>query len=767
MSQRALRHVNVVHSRYIHCTRYLRSYSAQAAVRQLPQDTDAPPDDTLEPSTSKSSNNSSQILDRAAKSTLVIRHRGKKTEDASAHFSGKVSGESSLMLKERRHSLKTEAYLAKLHAGGVKPTIADLEMFRLDKHARPDTRRYVEQHNSIVDSLCRAFTRQQLREFLELYNVDPASIRPKHKKTQYAEAILEDGWGWPSLQELEKSKRERTEVSAKLYPMTRSELFLMLGRDGSQMLELSREYNVNVSLSSEPLALRVEGIIAALNSITQRISQLRESFVNEVYQLPTATSVPQDLIKRISRLANAFMENVGPNGEIKIHARSEQSLENAKRLAARAMHELYVSSHIPSLSYKPPESAASHLLSSAPHAYSLYPFLSPRTLPWTMNTNGAFRFRKVGEWLVQAQGEDLERTGGLAGSRGKLYSREMSSVDLKSAFMDMLPDTNQFAPRTKKIKALLGHMLVATTSSVQQTSLTPPLKGYHQYPKIMQWMETNDVRTSFIPSLPSSLVDVNPRKQKILHRLVYKSYESISDTDGPELLSDSGSGVRMPELRTVTFEVMLAQPKTPVYDPGFKPESGSEDAQGHDIDTETFHTSLSAKASSTLSATSISLAPHCWTAHERILDVMMPDRPMDMRLSFSESVELAEKQMPQVLQDYLSDLRRFLQGTDAEITQPLAPLLLTHNGENYILHSSASVRQSIDELPAYDEGRPDPSLAVVSESVVDLESSQKATSCEVRHLHILEVYVLISYRSYVSIRFPSLIGNSSYLAATG
>lgn len=107
---------------------------------------------------------------------------------------------------------------------------------------------------------------------------------------------------------------------------------------------------------------------------------------------------------------------------------------------------------------------------------------------------------------------------------------------------------------------------------------------------------------------------------------MYKSYESISDTDGPELLSDSGSGVRMPELRTVTFEVMLAQPKTPVYDPGFKPESGSEDAQGHDIDTETFHTSLSAKASSTLSATSISLAPHCWTAHERILDVMMPDR---------------------------------------------------------------------------------------------------------------------------------------------
>ena len=64
----------------------------------------------------------------------------------------------------------------------------------------------------------------------------------------------------------------------------------------------------------------------------------------------------------------------------------------------------------------------------------------------------------------------------------------------------------------------------------------------------------------------------------------------------------------------------------------------------------------------------------------------------------------------------------------------MAPLELQVDGVEYLLHSSASVRQSIDEVPPYDEGRDDPSLAVVSESVVDIESNQKTTHCEVRYL---------------------------------
>lgn len=63
-----------------------------------------------------------------------------------------------------------------------------------------------------------------------------------------------------------------------------------------------------------------------------------------------------------------------------------------------------------------------------------------------------------------------------------------------------------------------------------------------------------------------------------------------------------------------------------------------------------------------------------------------------------------------------------------------------HNGETYILHKSSSVRKSIEALPRVtnDEKCPLNSLQVVSESILDLESQQKSTVCEVR-VHKLDV----------------------------
>ena len=54
-----------------------------------------------------------------------------------------------------------------------------------------------------------------------------------------------------------------------------------------------------------------------------------------------------------------------------------------------------------------------------PQAYSLYPFLSPRSIPWTLNVSGAFRVRKVGDWLRVHGAEEVERTGGLGGRQGR------------------------------------------------------------------------------------------------------------------------------------------------------------------------------------------------------------------------------------------------------------------------------------------------------------------------------------------------------------
>lgn len=48
-----------------------------------------------------------------------------------------------------------------------------------------------------------------------------------------------------------------------------------------------------------------------------------------------------------------------------------------------------------------------------PHDYYAYPFLIPSPFPWTMQAGGAFRIRRVADWLGLAH-EDITKTGGLA-----------------------------------------------------------------------------------------------------------------------------------------------------------------------------------------------------------------------------------------------------------------------------------------------------------------------------------------------------------------
>ena len=83
-------------------------------------------------------------------------------------------------------------------------------------------------------------------------------------------------------------------------------------------------------------------------------------------------------------------------------------------------------SEIPMLIYVPPNVPSTTPIPTSlfPHSYSLYPFLSHRPLPWTMNTSGAFRIRRVGEWLGTRSGESIQKTGGLAEGRGLLTTSQ-------------------------------------------------------------------------------------------------------------------------------------------------------------------------------------------------------------------------------------------------------------------------------------------------------------------------------------------------------
>lgn len=57
-----------------------------------------------------------------------------------------------------------------------------------------------------------------------------------------------------------------------------------------------------------------------------------------------------------------------------------------------------------------------------PHVYAFYPYLSPRALPFTMNSNGTFRLRRVGEWLTVGFRDSHDGQDSLAEGRGQFLS---------------------------------------------------------------------------------------------------------------------------------------------------------------------------------------------------------------------------------------------------------------------------------------------------------------------------------------------------------
>jgi len=107
---------------------------------------------------------------------------------------------------------KVDAFLASLQTTGSQPSLEDLERGRPREYAHPESTLYAKQYNEVIEHLRRSFSKEQLRRFAESYRLDPWLWRSCRRKADYARAIVENAWGWPSLRDIEKKKREKTEV---------------------------------------------------------------------------------------------------------------------------------------------------------------------------------------------------------------------------------------------------------------------------------------------------------------------------------------------------------------------------------------------------------------------------------------------------------------------------------------------------------------------------------------------------------------------------
>ena len=139
-----------------------------------------------------------------------------------------------------------EAMLASLRVEGVEPTIDDLHALTPTEIPSGTTKDYTNSYTEFRDKLCRSFSKAQLERFTQELKLK-GNVKSRARKVDFADTIMVQYWGWESLKEVERRRRDKTEVTKKCpsflltcsptcadsrqaLPMSASELFLLLGK---------------------------------------------------------------------------------------------------------------------------------------------------------------------------------------------------------------------------------------------------------------------------------------------------------------------------------------------------------------------------------------------------------------------------------------------------------------------------------------------------------------------------------------------------------
>ncbi|KAL1726888.1 hypothetical protein EV714DRAFT_218473 [Schizophyllum commune] len=198
-------------------------------------------------------------------------------------------------------------------ASAGPPSVEDLEQLRAKPCARTD-QRYERKYLELLERLTRSFNVKQLQHFAEeCYGLDGrVKGKSRRNKAEWAALIMEGKWGWPSLGEVQKERRDWSEVVTESYPLDAREAFLLLGPNGSNLKSLSVRHKVHLSFSSRPLSVKAEGFRGSISHLREAIKHFRQGILEDTFELPVDKPISDDLLHRISRRVGAYLQNERP-----------------------------------------------------------------------------------------------------------------------------------------------------------------------------------------------------------------------------------------------------------------------------------------------------------------------------------------------------------------------------------------------------------------------------------------------------------------------
>jgi len=304
----------------------------------------------------------------------------------------------------------------------------------------------------------------------------------------------------------------------------------------------------------------------------------------------------------------------------------------------------------------------------------------PRSLPPMLSSDAFFRWRRVGDWLGDSHSQSLGISG-LVDSQGNIFSMDGTEVSLQHRLMGNISLPSYGSRRL--ISASTGHILFPSLRVSTRPTFLAPNMGGSTYSDTHSWVNTHRSSATFIPSLPLELVHALPSHQRVLHRLVYRCL--------PNGDQDRSDPVATHFIRLEVPLVGLKQVQVPVDPPGG----------------------------------SILTDAMLWSGSSTNLDILMPERKMDLRFNISDMDTLESGQRPGELVNYLNNLEKFLVSDNPDVAQPVPPLRVLYDDREYVLATNASVRQSTESLSL----DPSPEIIVTSESNLDLEGGHHSAVC--------------------------------------
>lgn len=567
---------------------------------------------------------------------------------------------------------------------GQKLTIEDVEQYR-PRHRTPDptSRSYPEEYQKVLQRLEKAFSRGQFYEIAKLFGeLSPPVNKPKRV---YATLVLEK-WGWPS-----PSKTRTIEKEITLNP---SELFLAAQHHRTTLAQWVRGKQLKVKRQSSPPLLYARGNQAVVKEIQDFIRNIQQDIATSRFTVPIDVRMSGSKLLTLSTSCGAFLEKISDSVVSISYLRSQPhaSSRAERAILSRAYQTQFAES--PTTYYQQCEGTATE---ESP--YSVYPFAPMPSHPISAAGSPGYRIQRT-----EPQDDQGNVSEG-AGFMKSLKDLESTKFDLHQWLKDLQDETKS----ELVVEASPGHVVMEPTTSKGYIS-TSPLPGPRAIDAVTRWVwRANEHRPKFYPTLPNTVFDFETVSSSSYQRLVY------SEASPPT----TEQAKHIPTPRSV-FQcwINISEP--------------SDDAP----------------ASNTL-VLPVQNSPLIFTAKCKNgvvadLDVLVPDRDKDLRLTVSAMEELSSDQFPQSLQDYVHKVHAAYKanlsqegGFESAVPGGVdPPLVVYHADKRFVLTSVDSVRRNTK----HPLNQTDAPQEIVTDTITDFEnpSGPGRVTCQVPYNSDLE-----------------------------